>query len=204
MSRSARRIAVIATLALLIATGPVASASAHEGPPGSRGSGLSAELRANEPLVGAVKAARMTLKTELRAAHDAFRTDTTKARDAIRAATAEQREALKAAAAAYRTARVSGSDVTAARAAFESARANYLDALRAARTAQQAGIDAALAKARAARTAAVEAYVSALRAAFAEYAPGQAVPENLLNPKGGHWLAKGIGGRSGEAGARPS
>jgi hypothetical protein len=191
-TRTARRIITISASAALIATAPgfIGVASAND-TPSPKPASSHAQVTLSPTLVTAIQSARATFKTTARSATDTYRS----AKSAIRTAMQSDanltklhadkdaaKQALEAAhkagtatpalQSAYDTAR---SAFDAAKVAYEAAKAPYRAQETAASSALSASIDAAKA-----------VYVSAVKAAFATYAPGVTVPDYLIQVSDRH------------------
>ena len=191
-TRTARRLITLSASAALIATAPgfVGVASAND-TPSPRPAVSHGQSTLSPTLVAAIRTARATFKGTVRTATETYRTAKAAIRSAmaadaklseLHAAKDAARQSLNAAMkagtatpelqAAYTTAKAA---FDAAKTALEAAKAPYRAQETAARTTLTAAIDAAKAD-----------YATAVKAAFATYAPTMLVPANLLEVTGKH------------------
>lgn len=198
MPRSTRPVGRVLIAAVITALGfSLASpALAAERPADLRTWGLSAEQQGNSDLVDALARAREEYRTAVLDARSVLRATQEGVRQQVAADTADERSAVKAAVDALASAvagRTAG-DIDRLRAASTAAQRAYREALFAARAETQSALDTAVAAAKSTLSAARTAYLADVRAAFALYATGQAIPRPLLEPEwwpglsDGSWL----------------
>jgi hypothetical protein len=181
MKRTALRVATaLAAVALVL---PTSIAQADDRPADARGWGLSSELQANTPLVEALRAAREEYRTAVLGAKTQLRTTLESVRQQVSSATADAKANLKAAGDAYTVADGrSTADAERLRAAYAAAAKAYRDALATARASTQRDFDTALAQAKSTLSSARSLYIGRVKAAFQQFAGGQAAPATLLEP----------------------
>ncbi len=187
-------VATAATLALTLA--PIGMASAHDhGSPTRDRTSTTISMTDNQR--GLVLAARSTYLTNASAITKAYRTTVAGIRAGIVDATEPSALALAIAKDALAVTAASGGDTTAARAAFEAAKATYTAARTAARAAALPKFVDAKTTARAGLEAQRVAYVASVTSAFAP----AAVPASLLKPPGyGKYGQFGKKGKRGDQG----
>lgn len=190
MNRTALRIVTAAATLMLGATAPgvIGIAAADDRPADVRAWGLSAELQQDVALVTDLKAARDSYRASALSARTAFRTALEGVQLLIQEQTGPERAAARAAGDAYRAVLEGAAtgDLAELKDEFASAWNAYRDALLAARAAAQSAVDTATGSAKASLITARSIYTNAVLTAFAQHAPGTAVPKLLQDP--GSWM----------------
>lgn len=183
------RIAVVAAASLALALGSagIASAGSSATAPSDRRDDASITLSDGQR--SAVLAARSAYLSAAAGIRTTYRDAVEGILDTAQAATAPTLLGYEIAKDAYAFTRITGGDATAAKSAFDSARAAYRTALESARAVAKPQLDAAKATARDALAKAGSDYVAAVNAAVPN------APRALLVPpgRGKSWISHGFG-----------
>jgi hypothetical protein len=198
-NRNARRFITLSATVALIACAPglAGVASANDSPPPTPTS--TTQTTVSPDLLKAVQAARDAYKTTTHTAKDAYRVAKKAMHTAIEASLATQHAALKAAHDALRIAHEAGTDTPEMRTSYEALKSAYETAKHAATTTWLAtNTDPKIAFNTAIKSA-QDAYLVAVKAAFATYAPTMTIPAGLLHAPG-----KGHGNAFGHLNVKPA